>query len=390
MDRRTGLEKLGLKYNPFPPAATGATFGDPKWIPESWEDKIAQSIQGLSLTEGAKAIAIVGPYGTGKTFLLQWIIENQYIPRRIQAYFIKNPGVTFYALADQLLRQVGRNELSKGLWELLQEDIPSHTLQQDLFKREFSVWLGQLNERNKRDKAIRDIQSAIIKQNITGDEEIAFSFGRMIVDTKDRPYYRFQDFVPRSSGSLVAEQQEGEYFKTLIRILKRIHDAEGIAFLIDEFEDAALGKRLSRRQSAEYHSTLRNLLDTARDEDFWLTLSSTPQGFEQTRSIEPPLMQRFGSEFRIPPLTDQDAHNLVYQRLKNAKIEGSTNGLWPFADDVVSAIMENNRAWPRGLVKVLSQSLTSAIREGVDPPIPNSLVQTIEAGLPAYQVNQDE
>ena len=390
MDRRAGLEKLGLKYNPFPPAATGAAFGETNWIPDSWADEIAQSIQDLSLTEGAKAIAIVGPYGTGKTFLLQWIMEKQYRPRRIQAYFIENPGVTFYTLADHLLRQIGRNELSKGIWELLNKDIPNRTLQGDFFKREFSVWLDQLSDRNKREEAITDIQSAIITQNITGDEEIAFRFGQMIVDTKDRPYYRFQDFVPRSSGTLVAENREGEYFNTLIRILQRIQDADGIAFLIDEFEDAALGKKLSRRQSAEYHSTLRNLLDTARDEDFWLTLSSTPQGLEQTRSIEPALMQRFGSEFRIPRLTDQDAYNLAYHRLKDARIESNPDGLWPFADDVVSAMMENNRAWPRGLVKVLSQSLASAIREGIDPPIPNTLVQTVEKDIPTYQANQDE
>ena len=390
MDRKAGLEKLGLKYNPFPPAATGAAFGETNWIPQSWADQLTQSIQDLSLTEGAKAIAIVGPYGAGKTFLLQWIMENQYHPRRIQAYFIENPGVTFYTLADHLLRQIGRNELSKGIWELLKKDIPSRTLQGDFLKREFSVWLDQLSDRNKREKAITDIQSAIITQNVTRDEEIAFRFGQMIVDTKDRPYYRFQDFIPRSSGTLVAENREGEYFKTLIRTLQRIQNSDGIAFLIDEFEDAALGKNLSRRQSAQYHSTLRNLLDTARDEDFWLTLSSTPQGLEQTRNIEPPLMQRFGSEFRIPPLTDQDAYDLAYHRLEKARIESSPDSLWPFADDVISTIMENNRAWPRGLVKILSQSLTSAIREGIDPPIPKSLIQKVESDLPTYQVNQDE
>ena len=390
MDRKAGLEKLGLKYNPFPPAATGAAFGETNWIPQSWADQLTQSIQDLSLTEGAKAIAIVGPYGAGKTFLLQWIMEHQYRPRRIQAYFIENPGVTFYTLADHLLRQIGRNELSKGMWELLKKDIPSRTLQGDFLKREFSVWLDQLSDRNKREKAIKDIQDAIITQNVTRDAEIAFRFGQMIVDTKDRPYYRFQDFVPRSSGTLVAENREGEYFNTLIRILQRIQNADGIAFLIDEFEDVALGKKLSRKQSAEYHSTLRNLLDTARDEDFWLTLSSTPQGFEQTRSIEPALMQRFASEFRIPRLTDQDAYNLAYHRLKDARVGSSPDGLWPFSDDVVSAIMENNRTWPRGLIKVLSQSLTSAIREGIDGPIPNSLVQTVEADLPTYQANQDE
>ena len=235
---------------------------------------------------------------------------------------------------------------------------------------------------------IRNLLEIIIRRICTS--LLAVRFGQMIVDTKDRPYYRFQDFVPRSSGTLVAENREGEYSNTLIRILQRIQDTDGIAFLIDEFEDAALGKKLSRRQSAEYHSTLRNLLDTAQDEDFWLTLSSTPQGLEQTRSIEPALMQRFRSEFRIPRLTDQDAYNLAYHRLKDARIESSPDGLRPFADDVVSAIMENNRAWPRGLVKVLSQSLTSAIREGIGPPIPNSLVQKVEADLPTYQVNQDE
>ena len=97
-----------------------------------------------------------------------------------------------------------------------QKDIPSRTLQGDFLKREFSVWLDQLSDRNKREKAITDIQSAIITQNVTRDEEIAFRFGQMIVDTKDRPYYRFQDFIPRSSGTLVAENREGEYFKTLI------------------------------------------------------------------------------------------------------------------------------------------------------------------------------
>ena len=60
MNRRAGLETLGLKYNPFPPAATGAAFGETNWIPDSWADEIAQSIQDLSFTEGAKAIAIVG------------------------------------------------------------------------------------------------------------------------------------------------------------------------------------------------------------------------------------------------------------------------------------------------------------------------------------------
>ncbi len=390
MDPKPGMEKFGLKFNPFPPAAAGVAFGEANWIPDSWADEITGKIEQLSYTEGYKAIAIVGAYGAGKTFLLQWIMENQYPAKRIKAYFIGNPGVTFYNLADQLFRQVGRYELSKGIWELLNRDIPDHALQAEFFKRDFSVWLNRLRDRDRRDEGIRDIQQAINKQGITEDEEIAFRFGQMIVDTKDRPYYRFQDFVPRSRSTVVAENREGEYFNTIIRFLQQIYGAAGIAFMIDEFEDAALGKRLSRRQSAEYHATLRNLLDTARDEDFWLTLSSTPLGFEQTRNLEPALMQRFGSEFHIPRLTDQDAYELAYHRLKNARFEDTPGGLWPFAENVVLHITEANRSWPRGVVKILSQSLTLAIREGIGPPIPNALVQKVELGLQTYRVTQDE
>ncbi len=385
MDPRPKLKKYGLQFNPFPPAASGVAFGEATWLPTEWVDEITEKIDQLSLTGGPKAIAIVGPYGAGKTFLLHWISETQYRPKRIKTFFLGNPGVAFYNLADQLFRQIGRYELSKGMWELLNKDIPNHELQGEFLKREFPVWLDRLRDRRARDVGIRDIQKAIIEQGITQDEEIAFRFGQMMVDTKDRPYYRFQDFVPRSRGTLVAESREGEYFNTLIRVLQRIYDATGIAFLIDEFEDAALGKRLTRKQSADYHATLRNLLDTADEEEFWLTLSSTPQGIEQTRNIEPALMQRFGAEFCIPRLTDQDAYDLAHHRLEYARINKGDYGLWPFEDDVLSCITEANRSWPRGMVKILSQALTLAIREEKDPPIPNSLAKRAEANLQTYR-----
>ena len=389
MIRKPALGTFGLKFNPFPPAAAGIALGQANWIPDAWASEITSQIGQLSYTEGYKALAIVGGYGTGKTFLLQWIMENQYSDLGIKAYFIGNPGVTFYNIADQLFRQVGRYEFSKGLWELLNTDIPTRELQGDFLKREFSVWLDRLASGTKRNEGTRDIQEAILKQGITEDEEIAFRFGRMMVDTKDRPFYRFQDFIPRSATTLVAENREGEYFNTVIRILQRMHGATGIAFMVDEFEDAALGKRLSGKQRAEYHATLRNLLDTARDEDFWLTLSSTPLGFEQTRNLEPALIQRFGSQFRIPPLTDDEAYELAYHRLVYAEVNGRPGGLWPFKDDVLLGMAEANRSWPRGLIKILSQSLAVALRDGIDPPIPNALVQKVEAELQTHRIIQN-
>ena len=173
----------------------------------------------------------------------------------------------------------------------------------------------------------------------------------MIVGTRDRPYYTFRDFIPRSATSVVAEQQEPRYFATLIRILRFAYGIDGVAFLIDEFEDVALGKRLARRQLAEYFSTLRRLLDTADEEQFWLVLSITPEGWRQAHVREPALIERFGSRFDLKQLEDDEAVSLVTHRLADARLDQSIDGLWPFQDDAVAVIQPVNRSTPARLSK---------------------------------------
>ena len=116
-------------------------------------------------------------------------------------------------------------------------------------------------------------------------KKVSFRFAQIVVGTRDRPYFTFRDFVPRSSTSLVAENQETRYFKALIRILQFAYGWDGVAFLLDEFEDVALGKRLARRQSHEYTSTLRRLLDAADEERFWLALSITQEGLGANEGV---------------------------------------------------------------------------------------------------------
>ena len=321
---------------------------------------------------------VVGPYGSGKTFVLQWIMENEFRQRRVRPYFFDNPGVAFYDLANNLLRQVGRYELSKAMWELLYRTDTSSSLQSRLFELTFPQWLAQLDSRNKRDGEMRSLADAFQTSDLVDDEEVAFRFAQLVVDTRDRPYFQFRDFVPGSSRSVVAERQEARYFKALIRILQRVFDVDGLAFLIDEFEDVALGRRLGSRQIAEYTSTLRRLLDTADEEEFWLALSITPEGLARTRSLEPSLMERFGPPFHIPELSETDAEELVWNRLTRARADNFQDRLWPFQDDVISVIQPISRSIPRRLIKIFWQSLALATHEDVKPPIPNSLVVRAE------------
>ena len=283
----SGLQKLGLRFNPFPPTTTGVAFVEDIALPQSWEDEIGQRLDSLADSIGDKALIIEGGYGSGKTFILNWIARKDLPPRRIHPYFFDNPGVAFYDLANRLMRQLGRYEFSKAIWEIFYKPSGGQTIQPTLLQLEFPVWLKTLRDRESRISAIQALSQSLKDSELATDDEIANKFARVVVETRERPYYEYRDFVPSSSKALVAEKEEASYFKTLIRLLLQVLEARGIAFLIDEFEDVALERRLNRKQRHEYTATIRRLLDTAQEENLWVILSMTPEGLDQTAKLEP-------------------------------------------------------------------------------------------------------
>ena len=212
------LLELGLNYNPFPPTTTGAAFIDASCIPISWEIGLTQRLDHLSTSIGDKALLLSGGYGSGKTFILNWIATYALPERRVQPYSFDNPGVAFYDLANRLMRQIGRYELSKALWEMFYKP-KTDTPQPYLTPLEFPEWLASLTNKDSRISATQKLATAITSSGLTTDEEIAHKFARVIVETRERPYYQYRDFVARGSNALVAEQEEASYFSTLIRLL---------------------------------------------------------------------------------------------------------------------------------------------------------------------------
>lgn len=371
------LQRLGLRYNPFPPATTGVAFIEDVSLPTSWETGLRQCLDSMTNAVGDKALVIVGGYGTGKTFILRWIADKELPPRRIQPYFFDNPGVAFYDLANRLLRQVGRYELSKALWEMLYRSQIGHGLQPHLVPLEFPDWLAALRDKEARRTAMQTLSSAILDSGLATDEEIAYRFARVVVDTRERPFYEYRDFVPRSPSTLVAEREEANYFRTLVRVLVRIQEADGIGFLIDEFEDVALSRRLNKKQITEYIATMRRLLDTAREENLWIILSMTPEGYDQTSKFDPSLVQRFTQRYDIPPLSDHEAYQLIEGRLRAARRQPE-DGLSPFADHVITKLRPTTRSSPRRLIKVFWQALALGMEAGDNPPIPGETVRRAE------------
>lgn len=373
-------QRLGLSRNPFPPATTGSAFVDDLSLPDSWEAELRERVSQLASSDGPKALLIEGGYGSGKTFILNWIQEKVLHEHRIKSYFFENPGVAFYDLANRLMRQVGRYELAKALWEAVYDPDDPTAVQQRLISMVFGQWLKSLGKREDREQAIATLSKGMNDAGLAADEEIQNILARLVVETRDRPYFEYRDFVPRTRNSLVAEREEAQYFRALVRILVQVLDADGVAFLLDEFEDVALARRLTRTQSTAYIATLRRLLDTAESENLWIVLSTTPEGLERTSELDESLVQRFGYRYTIPPLSQAEARRIVECRISSARPSGS-EGLMPFAEDALDELEPTSWSSPRRLIKVMWYAVSLAVQRQLAPPLSSGLVKEAEQEL---------
>jgi hypothetical protein len=378
------MEKLGLLFNPFAPAASGTFLVDDLWIPKSWEDKLNENLNLLASGKGVKALPIIGEYGSGKSFVLTWLKENYFIKKRILPFIFDNPGLDFYELANKLLRQIGRYEFSKSLWELLIQD--SKLLKPQLFKWTFSEWLELIVKEKKKGEAIDEFMQLIKDKGITTDEEIAYRLAYIIVETAEKPFFEYRDFIAGRKGTLVVEKEEAPYFSSIIKILQKTNNVEGVAFLIDEFEEIALQKRLNKKQAHDYLVTLRRLINVSQEENFWIIVSMTPQAEKVSSELEPATWQRFTPKkykFEIPPFSKSDAKEAIKRRLKRTRPEGFNAGdLFPFPQDFPDFLDESTVSNPRRLMKVCSFIISEAMQmEKITLPIDKIFIKEIEKKL---------
>ena len=379
------LQKLDLAFNPFEPSATGPPLGSTLFLPKTLAKRVRHLLDLYQTGPGVKIIVIVGEYGSGKTCLLQWL-HNQVLPKsRIKSFYFDNPGVQFYDLANALLRDIGRKEFAKFIWEFAGPHV-STTYQGHLFQRSFEEYLSAASRPGQRQDVAGPLQMAVMKAGITSDEEIAHCLARIVADAVTKPYFEYRDFVPRQSGSLVAEAEEAPYFRALLKTICRGAGANAVAFLIDEFEEIGLQKRLTRRAAHDYLATLKRLINLAQNEasDFWLILSMTEDAYDTTRELEPALADRFSGDdhlLRVQPMDFDDAVTLVRSRMDSVRSEVSKHrkgSLFPFQEEILFS--RNTYSNPRRLVKACFFAISSAVDE-THLPFSEVYLQNIEGRL---------
>jgi hypothetical protein len=383
------VEKYKLSRNPFPPAASGIDVERELYIPPKWKEKIEQYYEILHHGGGGKAFPIVGEYGSGKTVLLKGYLKDFFENERIKTIYFENPGVKFYDLANTLMRNLGRYEFSKALWERCKEYLQK-TGQRSLFPLSFSDMLSTLKARRDREKKAREVSDVVKnKLNLTSDEEVAYKLGLMVVETATKPYFSYRDFIAGPKDSLVAEKEEPKYFKAVINAITEIYNVKGVAFLIDEFEEVAFPKRMLRKQTYEYLATLRSLIEISERENLWIILAMVPEAAEETQKMNIALWQRFTHQEKetvlgLEPLTAEESKELLKWWLNRAREDSLTeykNKLFPFPEDIEKILKRPDIRLPRPLVRIGFFSLARAEGEKVEAPIPMDFIEKVISEL---------
>ena len=389
------LPKFHLAFNPFEPAASGPPVGISIFPPAPLAGRLSDFVATRRQTRGPKVLVILGDYGTGKTCLLRWLQDHLLPDQRIRPFYFDNPGVHFYDLANRLLRDVGRKDFAKFIWEFASPHL-STSYQRHLFRQSFEEYLAaQSSPRpGRRQATVEPLQTAIRSAGVTDDEEIAHCLARIVTDAVRKPYFDYRDFIPSKTDSLVAEAAEAPYFRAILATLARGSGAVSIAFLIDEFEEIGLQKRLTKRAAHDYLSTMKRLINLTQQQNnhLWLFLSMTPDVYQTTQDLEPALVERFGGDdgvLHLAPLQQDDALHLIRSRLDAARPKNSTSDdprsaggkvhtLFPFPEDI--PFSPNICSNPRRLVKACSVAI-SAAHDNTPLPFPAAYLKEIEARL---------
>jgi hypothetical protein len=379
----TEYQKYHLTCNPFPPAATGLggvlKENEHVFLPKSQDDLINEFYQKAVQGQGPKMFNVVGAYGAGKTAVLKGYLKIFFENKDIKVFYFDNPGVQFYDLANILMRDLGRYEFSKAIWERCKQYISEP--QPSLFEEKFEDMLSALKKQTDREKMAREL-CRIIKNDLeyTPDDEIAYKIGMLVVETHIKPYFEYRDFVVSSKKSLVAEKQEERFFQSIIKAILDIYRIKGVAFLIDEFEEIAFSKGMSKIKTYEYLATFRRLIDISENEDLWIAIAMTPEAMQATQAANNALKERFvetGSPIELEPFTKEEIEEWLKWWLNRYRIINTDkmNSLFPFPDNISNILSADaSRCTPRKLVKICFYILSEAFNKNLDAPFTSDFV----------------
>ena len=394
------INKLGLKFNPFPrsgiadyncsdevikalPPTDNANFQE---IINFIKDSIFN--KNLNDLDPYLSLIIRGDYGTGKTQTLLYIkslLEGLRGNNNVNPYvvYIDNPGQKLSELIGSIINQIGQENFKRYLWELflkhlrknedLLTQLSSIGKSNSLFSEDYDfnsineyvsykVFIDELYkgiDLRRRKELQETLKFAIVNcfESIAPNVNVAIYFYDLVADNIG--INKTWDLL--TTGSIKdIDKREFYILKTIVDIVKGLGYTDFI-ILADEFEEITAG-RLQKTEIDKYLRNLRTLID--KEKNWCAVFAMTGKALSMIESFSPPLADRIsGRVVDLKPLNKVTANILIQNYLDLAKIS-NLETIYPFDESGIETLLEYTNAYPRLLLKYCYLLVQRAKDEG--------------------------
>ncbi len=381
MEPEERYKPLGLSRNPFP--SDGALLEPPRVI--TFPDKrLKEELENFlnALLHGDKKVgrALIGEYGSGKTFYLKMVhyfVKKEF--PKVASFYIQSPGYGFHDFTGSVIRAIGLGNIVRKLWNVIREELLSRVKKNDLdwyykiFPSEKGryPWFGtSVQEHILSDHrtffdyakklranidAILSIFSEIIEKSIGVNANGARKLSRILMESHYKSYFDWEDIAPKRQKEI----GDYEFLSAIFSLIKRVDNYSCILILLDEFEEIPASKRFTVKEATDYEYTLRRLFDLVSAMPLGIIIAMVPPAWELTEEYCEPLASRLLRPIRIQPLDPDGAKKLVLAYLNDAREEKET--LFPFPDNLWELLPDIVKTNPRNLLNFCHEAIEIAV-----------------------------
>ncbi|MBT9132562.1 MAG: hypothetical protein DDT31_01048 [Syntrophomonadaceae bacterium] len=395
MERLSPVERyksLGLKRNPFP--ADGA-FLDPPEVELFPDERLLKELNNflnslLSRRKEAKGRALIGDYGTGKTYYLKHI--RYYLGKEspeVAIFYVEHPGYGFHDLVGSIIRTIGLGNIVRKQWSLIREQLLIRIKDKDLnwyydifpaergkfpvfseagrehLLEDYRIFLDRAKKQKSDANVITGLFSEMLGQSLGIDANVARRLARILAESHYKSYFDWEDIAPTKRKEI----GDYEFLSAILHLIHKVDKYRGILILIDEFEEIPV--RFSAKGAADYEYSIRRLHDLASKLPFPLgmLIAMTPPAWDTTQELCRPLAGPAGRLMRpiwIQPLTKEWAEMLVIAYLNKIGREKARDDLIPLPQNLWELLPDIVRDNPRNLLNFCHEVIEDAATRQVN------------------------
>ncbi len=144
------------------------------------------------------------------------------------------------------------------------------------------------------------------------------------------------------------------------------------ALLLDELENM---QSAGEQEKIQFFEMLRHFISNM-PKGCIVAFACVPEAYEEYSGIFPAFFMRLHYEFKLRPMSLDEAYELVKKRLNHVRTKDTDDPLYPFTEKAVRLIHQLGKGNPRQILRLLHYVLSEAAKHKFDP-IDDYVVTTI-------------